>query len=121
MLSNLFINSFNVIHPLLFTSTSSIIAWASARDKTLPKLLSELARSSADKSPSRSASKISNNSIQVEDAYGGLLTELQDVRNQISQYVDGGGNANNKTNNNYLNDALMTSIAGISAAIKNTG
>ncbi len=47
-----------------------------------------------------SASKISNNSIQVEDAYGGLLTELQDVRNQISQYVDGGGNANNKTNNN---------------------
>ena len=60
MLSNLFINSFNVIHPLLFTSTSSIIAWASARDKTLPKLLSELARSSADKSPSRSASKISN-------------------------------------------------------------
>ena len=28
---------------------------------------------------------------------------------------------NNKINNNYLNDALMTSIAGISAAIKNTG
>ncbi len=27
----------------------------------------------------------------------------------------------NKVNNNYLNDALMTSIAGISAAIKNTG
>ncbi len=27
----------------------------------------------------------------------------------------------NKINNNYLNDALMTSIAGISAAIKNTG
>ena len=28
---------------------------------------------------------------------------------------------NNKINNDYLNDALMTSIAGISAAIKNTG
>ena len=28
---------------------------------------------------------------------------------------------NNKVNNNNLNDALMTSIAGISAAIKNTG
>ena len=28
---------------------------------------------------------------------------------------------NNKINTNYLNDALMTSIAGISAAIKNTG
>jgi len=28
---------------------------------------------------------------------------------------------NNKLNNHYLNDALMTSIAGISAAIKNTG
>ena len=27
----------------------------------------------------------------------------------------------NKVNKNYLNDALMTSIAGISAAIKNTG
>ena len=27
----------------------------------------------------------------------------------------------NNVNNNYLNDALMTSIAGISAAIKNTG
>ena len=27
----------------------------------------------------------------------------------------------NKKNTNYLNDALMTSIAGISAAIKNTG
>ncbi len=27
----------------------------------------------------------------------------------------------NKKNINYLNDALMTSIAGISAAIKNTG
>ena len=28
---------------------------------------------------------------------------------------------NNKINKDYLNDALMTSIAGISAAIKNTG
>ena len=28
---------------------------------------------------------------------------------------------NNKVNKNNLNDALMTSIAGISAAIKNTG
>jgi len=28
---------------------------------------------------------------------------------------------NNKINNDYLSDALMTSIAGISAAIKNTG
>ena len=28
---------------------------------------------------------------------------------------------NNKIDDNYLNDALMTSIAGISAAIKNTG
>ena len=28
---------------------------------------------------------------------------------------------NSKINDNYLNDALMTSIAGISAAIKNTG
>ena len=27
----------------------------------------------------------------------------------------------NNINRNYLNDALMTSIAGISAAIKNTG
>ena len=40
-----------------------------------------------------SVSKISNNSMQVEDAYGGLLTELQDVRQQLSQYVEGGSDA----------------------------
>jgi hypothetical protein len=45
------------------------------------------------------SSRISNNSIQIEDAYGGLLTELQDVRNQISQYVEGGNSVNINSKN----------------------
>ena len=57
-----------------------------------------------------SASKISNNSMQVEDAYGGLLTELQDVRQQISQYVEGGSDVAPTTQYSNINKKIDKSL-----------
>ena len=52
----------------------------------------------------------------IRNLYSEVLNILQaTVMMKLSKKI------NNKKNKDYLNDALMTSIAGISAAIKNTG
>jgi hypothetical protein len=57
-------------------------------------LLSKLQQSPAESSPTSPPSATIlqpfSSSIRVGDAYGGLLNELQDVREQITQYVDPG-------------------------------
>ena len=55
-------------------------------------------------------------SVIVRNVYSEVLNILQaTVMMKLSK------KNNKKENKSYLNDALMTSIAGISAAIKNTG
>ena len=60
--------------------------------------------------------KIFRSPAIIRNVYSEVLNILQaTVMKKLSK------KNNNKINKNYLNDALMTSIAGISAAIKNTG
>ena len=60
--------------------------------------------------------KIFRSPAIIRNLYSEVLNILQaTVMMKLSKKI------NNKKNKNYLNDALMTSIAGISAAIKNTG
>ena len=54
-------------------------------------------------------------SVIVRNIYSEVLNIIQPlVMNKIKKNK-------NKNNKKYLNDALLTSIAGISAAMKNTG
>ena len=60
--------------------------------------------------------KIFRSPAIIRNVYSEVLNILQaTVMKKLSK------KNNNKINKDYLNDALMTSIAGISAAIKNTG
>ena len=60
--------------------------------------------------------KIFRSPAIIRNLYSEVLNILQaTVMMKLSKKI------NNKKNKDYLNDALMTSIAGISAAIKNTG
>ena len=54
-------------------------------------------------------------SVIVRNIYSEVLNIIQPI------VIKKLKNKNNLKNKKYLNDALMTSIAGISAAMKNTG